>query len=112
VTIYNSTATVQNGYIGGPYQQAASALTYIDNANYNGSGYAPFGFEWWSNPSARDQGYITWFSQGQKSWTITAAAVGPDPVSQVSQRLISEEPHVSAPRPRLRRVLIACSTSS
>lgn len=102
-TIYDNSATELNTYKGGLYQQAASALTYIDSRNYNGSGYAPYGFEWWSNPSHRDQGYITWFSGGHKTWTMTSGTVGPEGSAQVGQRLISEEPHVSAsPKPHSR----------
>jgi beta-glucan synthesis-associated protein KRE6 len=94
-TIYDTSKTEFNPYQGGPLQQAASALTYIDNQNWNNSGYAPYGFEWWSNPKSRDEGYITWFSEGHKAWTMTSASMGPDSTTQVSQRLISEEPHVS-----------------
>jgi beta-glucan synthesis-associated protein KRE6 len=92
--VYDSN-TQLNTYTGGVFQQALSAVTYIDSADYDNQGYAPYGFEWWSDPSNRGDGYITWFSNGAKTWGITAAAVGPDPVSEVSQRLISEEPHVS-----------------
>jgi beta-glucanase (GH16 family) len=94
-TVYNASITEFNSYRGSPYQQAASALTYIDGQDYNDTGYAPYGFEWWSDPSDRDAGYITWFSEGQKTWRLTAASVGPDNLTNVSQRLISEEPHVS-----------------
>jgi hypothetical protein len=95
VTLYDTTNTLLNSYKGGVYQQAASALTFIDSQNYNDSHYASYGFEWWSNPGDRDEGYITWFSEGQKSWTMTTASMGPDPATGVSQRIISEEPHVS-----------------
>lgn len=96
VTIYDDTTTEFNTYIGGPYQQAVSALTYIDSQNYNDNGYASYGYEWWSDPSHRDQGYISWFSSGTKVFTMEASAIGPDSITQISQRLISEEPMVSA----------------
>ncbi|ESK95791.1 glycoside hydrolase family 16 protein [Moniliophthora roreri MCA 2997] len=91
-TIYDTSLTKYNSYKGGPYQQAVSAVTYIDDINYDGQGFAPYAFEWWSDPKHRDQGYITWFSQGQRSWTMTAGAVGPDSTSLVGQRLVPEEP--------------------
>jgi beta-glucanase (GH16 family) len=94
-TVFDDSNTILNTYKGGVYQQAASALTYIDSQNYNDSHYASYGFEWWSDPGDRDAGYITWFSEGQKSWSMNAASMGPDPTMKVSQRLISEEPHVS-----------------
>jgi beta-glucan synthesis-associated protein KRE6 len=94
-TINNSSITKLNSYQGGVFQQAVSALTDIDSDNYNNKGYATYGFELWSNPNNRDEGYITWYSQGQESWTITSKTIGPDNVSKVSGRLISEEPMVS-----------------
>lgn len=94
-TIYDSSITLFNTYTGGVFQQAISAVTYIDAQNYGGSGYAPYAYEWWSNPSNRQEGYITWFSESAKTWTMTSATIGPDSTSGVSQRLIPEEPMVS-----------------
>lgn len=94
-TIFDSSITNFNGYKGGVFQQAISSVTDISSNNYNNVGYATYGYEWWSDPKDRDAGYITWFSQGQPSWKITAGSIGPDPASEVSQRLIPEEPMVS-----------------
>ncbi|KAF7322099.1 GH16 domain-containing protein [Mycena kentingensis (nom. inval.)] len=47
---------------------------------------------WFSDPARRDAGYVNWYAQGRRTWGITAAAIGPDSVSGVGQRLISEEP--------------------
>ena len=66
----------------------------VDSNNYNNQGYAAYGFEWWSDPKNRGDGYVSWFSGGQKTWTMTADTIGPDPVSQISGRLIPEEPMV------------------
>jgi beta-glucan synthesis-associated protein KRE6 len=93
-TIQDPTITQFNSYKGGVYQQAVSAVSYINPNNYNDAGYAPYGFEWWSNPSNRAEGYVTWFSDGQQTWKATSASVGPDSITQISQRLISEEPMV------------------
>lgn len=95
-SIYNSSITQYNSYKGGVWQQAVSAVTYVDSQNYNGTGYAPYAFEWWSNPDNRAEGYITWYSDGAETWTLDADAIGPDTQSQVSSRLISEEPMVCA----------------
>ena len=92
--IYNDQITTFNSYKGGPFQQAVSAVSFVDNANYNGLGYQSYGIEWWSDRNHRDQGYITWFQGQDPMWTMTAAAVGPDPLTQVDQRPISEEPMV------------------
>lgn len=92
--LFNTAITHPNTYIGGVFQQALSSVSLIDNANYGGTQYASYGFEWWSDPKNRDDGFITWYSEGVPTWQITAASLQADPVSKVSQRLISEEPHV------------------
>lgn len=55
------------------------------------------GFEYWSDPNNRDDGFITWQLDDNPTFRMGASAVGPDTGvngSQVSQRLISEEPMV------------------
>jgi hypothetical protein len=55
------------------------------------------GFEYWADPNNRDDGFITWVSDGQPSVRMGPSAVGPDMGdggSQVGQRLIPEEPMV------------------
>lgn len=93
-TIYDSSVTTLNSYKGGPLQQAVSALTDISPSVYGGNGYATYGYELWADPNHRSSGYITWYSNGKPSWQITSATVGPDPTSEVNQRLIPEEPMV------------------
>lgn len=94
-TIYNSSSTKFNTYQGGPLQEAVSALTDVDSQFYGGNGYAPYGFEVWSDQNNPEDGYVTWYSNGQKSWQMTAATIGPNSLSQVGQRLVSQEPMVS-----------------
>jgi beta-glucanase (GH16 family) len=91
-TINDSAITTLNTYKGAVYQQALSAVTDVDSQNYAGQDYATYGFEYWSNPSNRATGYITWYSQSAQTWKITSASVGPDSISEVSSRLIPEEP--------------------
>ncbi|KAF8194222.1 beta-glucan synthesis-associated protein [Pholiota molesta] len=91
-TIYNANLSSANLYQGGTYQEAISVQTYIDDQFYGPNGFAPYAYEYWSDPKNRDDGYITWYSNGQKTYTITSATVGPNSESQVSQRLIPEEP--------------------
>ncbi|KAF8215119.1 glycoside hydrolase family 16 protein [Mycena galopus ATCC 62051] len=90
--IQNTTMTKFNNYTGDQLQQTISALTYIDSSFYGGSAYAPYGLEWFSDPSDRESGFINWYSNGAKTWGMTADTIGADPTSQVSARLISEEP--------------------
>jgi len=93
-TVIHNTTTRLNSYKGGPLQQALSALTDIDDRYYGGKEYVTLGYEWWSDPNHRSDGYITWFYDQHPTWTVTAAAIGPNAQSQVSQRLIPEEPMV------------------
>lgn len=94
VEIYDETVTSYNSYLGGVYQQAASALTLTDSDNYfdTSGGFGVYGLEYYGNMNDRDNGYITWVSSGLKSWTIKAGAIGPNSRVGVSQRLIPEEP--------------------
>jgi beta-glucan synthesis-associated protein KRE6 len=94
-TIYNTSSTHFNSYQGGTLQEAVSAVTSVDSQFYGGNEYATYGFEYWSDPKNRQDGYVTWYSDGQPSWKMTEATIGPNSRSQVSQRLISEEPMVS-----------------
>jgi beta-glucanase (GH16 family) len=96
VTIYNSNITAINDYKGGPFQQAVSSMTLIDDSFYSGQSFSTFGYELWSDPKNRNDGYITWYSNNAKTWTTTAAATGPNSAAQIGQRLISEEPMVCA----------------
>jgi hypothetical protein len=94
VEIYNPAITGWNSYLGGVYQQAVSGLTNVPASNYadTSGGFGVYGFEWYGNPQDRDGGYVTWVSSGVKSWTMKASAVGPNPRTQVGQRMVSEEP--------------------
>lgn len=97
--IYNPSITSTNSYHGGPLQEAASRVTFIEDSLYNDEAYGIYSFEWWADPSDRNASYITWFSNpagspSTSTWTLGAQAIGPDIDAQISQRLISEEPHV------------------
>jgi len=91
-TIYDNSLTHLNSYKGGTLQEAVSAVTNVESQFYGGNGYAPYGFEYWSDQKNPQDGYITWYSNGQPSWQMTAATIGPNSRSEVSQRLVSEEP--------------------
>ncbi|KAG7451919.1 SKN1-domain-containing protein [Guyanagaster necrorhizus] len=66
--------------------------TITDFNTYNGTEYRAYGYEWYSNPDNRDEGYITWYSDGVESWTMTSGTIGADSTVEISQRLIAEEP--------------------
>ncbi|KAI9631792.1 beta-glucan synthesis-associated [Dioszegia hungarica] len=94
IIVYDTSIVKPNSYLGGVYQQAVSNLAYVQTANYQltSKGFASYGFEYYGNPKDRSNGYINWQSEGKQSWTMKASAVRANPISQVGQRLISEEP--------------------
>lgn len=93
--MYDTSITKLNSYLGGPYQQAVSSVTNIPNTAYvDNGGWATYGYELWGNKNDRDNSFITWFVNGQPAWTATAAAIGADSTTEISNRLIAEEPMV------------------
>ncbi|BGP18552.1 hypothetical protein JCM10213v2_006618 [Rhodosporidiobolus nylandii] len=92
IQVYNNSKTQLNEYLGGVYQQATSAISYTNPRAYELSGgeFETYGFEWDNDET---DGYITWTSNGEADWTLTAAAVGPNSKVAIGQRLISQEPH-------------------
>ncbi|KZT57876.1 glycoside hydrolase family 16 protein [Calocera cornea HHB12733] len=88
--VYNTGISDVNSYHGGVYQEAASVLTQTNQQCYqqNSGCFSTYGFE--IQPG--DDGYITWVSNGQPSWTLHAAAIGPNADTKIGQRLIPEEP--------------------
>ncbi|EIW66718.1 hypothetical protein TREMEDRAFT_45569 [Tremella mesenterica DSM 1558] len=90
----DTTKTKFNSYQGGVYQEAVSMLTYIDAASYQleQGQFAKHGFEMYSDPNDRQAGYITWFADDKKTWTMKPGAVPPRPEMDIGQRLITEEP--------------------
>ncbi|KAK2459278.1 hypothetical protein APHAL10511_008699 [Amanita phalloides] len=95
--IYNTSEARPNTYKGSAVQQAVSCLAKLPSDMFQGSGqvYHTMGFEYHSDPSNRQTGFITWQVDGAQTYTMGAGAVGPDTGSdgsQVGQRLIPEEP--------------------
>jgi len=95
--VYDTDITYPNTYLGGYFQQAVSHLSAVDNdIYYNQPGlsgnFKMFGVEIMSNAQDRSKGYVTWWNQGKKSWTMYGSAVGDNPRTGISQRLVTEEP--------------------
>ncbi|KAJ7262167.1 glycoside hydrolase family 16 protein [Mycena haematopus] len=80
-----------NSFRGSVTQQASSVVTDTDPSSYeqNGGRFSVYGFEY--KPGYSD-GYITWISSDQASWTIKAAGVGANPTVGISARLVPQEP--------------------
>nr|GAT57878.1 predicted protein [Mycena chlorophos] len=89
--IPNTTISAQNGYAGGIYQEAASVVTITNQDCYQLKTpcYATHGFEY--TPGYNDA-YITWITNDAASWTLHAAGVGPNNLTQIGAREITQEP--------------------
>lgn len=80
-----------NSYTGQNDQQALSGISLASQLAVQRGGdgsYATYGFEYEPGP----QGYIDWVSNDKRAWKVNAAALAADPVSQISDRPIPEEP--------------------
>lgn len=94
VSIVNPDITIFNNFKGSITQQAVSGVTQIGTTNYGGNGYQKYGYEWFSDPNNRNNGYISWYVGDTTTWTMNPSAVGPEAETLISQRLIPEEPMV------------------
>ena len=88
LAIPNYNTTQLNGYCGGPYQQAISGQTELNNKWYDGNLYQKYGFEYM--PGTGSNGQIAWFVGEDISYMMDGNAVGPN--GNVDSRVISEEP--------------------
>ena len=77
-----------NTYTGGPYQQAVSTTTMLNNSWYDGVEYQRYSFEY--EPGGNESSLIAWRVADTISAQFDARAVGPN--GNIGQRLISEEP--------------------
>ena len=84
------TPSVADIWQGSVNQESASVITTTDTTSYEGAGYLTQGFYY----EPGDKGRILWNVNGIPTWQILASAFPPDPDTQISQRLISEEPMV------------------
>ena len=84
--VYDNSVTAMNSYRGGPYQEALSGVTWLNNQWYDGNGYQLYGFEY--NPG--DTGDITWFVGDKYTWHMDHRAVRPN--GNIGQRVIPQEP--------------------
>lgn len=84
--VYDTRTTSMNSYKGGPFQQAISGLTNLNNDWYDGKQYQTYSFEY----KTGEDGFITWYVGQDKTWTMTQKAIRPN--GNVGTRKIPEEP--------------------
>ena len=87
VQIPNYETTSMNVYCGGPYQQAISGTTMLNNQWYGGSAYQKYAFEY---EPGNASGKIAWFVGNEQSFLVDGRAIGPN--GNVAQRQVSQEP--------------------
>ena len=75
-----------NSYEGGPFQQAMSGLTNLNNEWYDGKAYQTYAFEY----TPGGEGTVTWYVADQKTWTLDARSIRPN--GNIGQRVIPMEP--------------------
>ncbi|KAL4070806.1 glycoside hydrolase family 16 protein [Scleroderma citrinum] len=91
--IPNPSATELNPYAGGAFQQATSGVTQTNQSCYTQKTgcYATYGYEYQPGYKS-DGGYITWITNGNAAWTLDAAGMAADPLVEISDRPIPQEP--------------------
>jgi beta-glucanase (GH16 family) len=85
--IPNYETTQMNGYCGGPYQQAISGTTLLNNEWYDSNAYQKYAFEYVPGTST---GKIAWFVGEDQTFMMDGLAIGPN--GNVAARQVSEEP--------------------
>ncbi|KAG1730800.1 glycoside hydrolase family 16 protein [Suillus occidentalis] len=97
--IPNPDVTQLNSYLGGVYQQSTSGVTNTNayqildqNCYTQKTGcFSTYGYQYKPGYSA-DGGYISWITNDVVGWTLDAGALVADPVTQISDRPIPQEP--------------------
>ena len=84
--IYDYSITQLNAYHGGPFQQALSGLSNLNNRWYDGNEYQIYAFEY--KPGS--DGEATFFVGDDATWRLTGDAIGPN--GNIGQRVFPEEP--------------------
>ncbi|CCK68455.1 beta-glucan synthesis-associated protein KRE6 KNAG_0A08020 [Huiozyma naganishii CBS 8797] len=91
IEVYNFTTTQMNGYCGGPFQQAVSAVSTLNRTWYEfgpDSGYyQKYAIEYLNDD---EDGYVRWFVGDDPTYTIYAKALHPN--GNIGWRRISKEP--------------------
>ncbi|TVY93414.1 Beta-glucan synthesis-associated protein [Lachnellula willkommii] len=87
MAIPNYETTQMNSYCGGPFQQAISGTTLLNNSWYDGNAYQKYAFEYIPGTST---GKIAWFVGEDPTLILDGRAIGPN--GNVGARQISEEP--------------------
>ncbi|PWY99629.1 SKN1-domain-containing protein, partial [Testicularia cyperi] len=94
ISTLHQTDSVFNSYTGGIYQEAVSGVSPIPDAAYSLSGGKPTTFGVFYEPdwTGDGSGSVTWYIDGVPRWTLPGKALGPNPATEIGQRIIPTEP--------------------
>lgn len=87
-----------NTYVGGPYQEAVSAVSQIPERGFqdydapDSEKYTTFGVEYLPDWDLNGGGFINWYVDGKATWSISGDTLPARTVMQISQRHIPVEP--------------------
>jgi beta-glucanase (GH16 family) len=84
--IYDHAVTGMNVYRGGPFQEAFSGVTWLNNEWYSGTAYQTYGFEY----TPGGEGAIKWFVGDDYTWGLDHRSLRPN--GNIGQRVLPEEP--------------------
>ncbi|EPS45326.1 hypothetical protein H072_681 [Dactylellina haptotyla CBS 200.50] len=85
--IHNHSVTEMNTWAGGPFQQAISGITALNNDWYDGKVFQKYAFEY---EPGKGTGKITWFIGDEPSFAMRGESTGPN--GNIGTRHISQEP--------------------
>jgi beta-glucanase (GH16 family) len=86
VEVYGDAITSMNNYRGGPYQEAFSAVSWLNTDWYDGKAYQKYGIEY--VPGAT--GDLSWFVGDDYTWKIDHRSLRPN--GNIGQRVLPTEP--------------------
>jgi len=87
LAIQDYSITQMNQWSGGPYQQAVSGVTMLNNSWYGGNLFQKYAFEY---IPGQEDGRVAWFVGDDETFRMNGGAVGPN--GNIGQRDVSREP--------------------
>ena len=94
--IFNSKITDKNTYKGGNLQEAVSCVTRVPDAAFEEAEeeatFTTMGMEYVPDFDNTGQGYITFYVNGTRSWTILSGVLDPDGPTNIGNRIFPKEP--------------------
>ncbi len=84
-----------NSYVGSIYQEAVSGLAPVPQEGYISAPnprYVRYGMEYEVDWTKQGGGFVTWYVDGQKTWTVTPRSFPARPAQNMSTRLVPVEP--------------------